>query len=924
MDVFNSKNVEMMEKACGLCIAKTGVSEEGTSLFLPLSLHMLDTAGIMVKLFDHRIPLQVQNWFSKLCGSREKARALFLLTGLLHDLGKATSVFQYRIYQSGFIPVEFPEEFAPSNKYGFTPESHHSRLGMMIAMKEGFSQSFASLLGAHHGRTQKSVRQRDLNEFGLVNTYDLYGGPGREKYWTEMWHNICAAALSLSGFENSADIPELEAPELMVLAGYLSEADWISSNTSFFPLIQSLEVVREIRYPERINQGWKRIGLPDRWNPENGTVKDHSFRHLFGFEPRAFQKEVEDTVKQIENPGLLIVEAPMGLGKTEAALMAADVFSRKDLSGGVFIGLPTQATANGLLVRFRQWAEKEAGSQSLTFRLSHGAASMNRNYTDLLKDRGTVDEDGPAEGNERASLFIHNWMSLNRLALFADFSIGTVDQALMAGLDHRYVSLRIAGLAGKIVIIDEVHSYDAYMNGFLRSLLGWMSALQVPVILLSATLPEFVRSELIWAYLKGKGLRGRELNSLKEALTDSGYPGITWTDENKIFTRSLRYDGKHTTVRIEKETYSDKGEELNSILNHLQKKLEKGGCAGVVMNTVRAAQDLYALVSSSMQECRVILIHSAFTASDRRIIEDRILELAGKKSTPAERDKLIVIGTQVIEQSLDLDFDFMISELAPMDLLLQRIGRLHRHERTGRPMSLENPELLVLGPDNEILLHKRSVYYPWILFRTKNLLPDSIQIPDEIPDLVNSAYMTTKPAELKGYERELYEAYLNGENSKSMAAKAYELGIPAKRRVNTGINDVMRSQSITDSNTAENSVRQIDPSLEVILLRKQDEMLLSPDAMPFSFSWKLGETPEKLKLDEVLSKKVRVPQLYSNELDLAEQEVVNEMKETGLYGSLPSALRNECFVILDDRNSFELVGKKYIYSSKTGIQKIDV
>ena len=198
--------------------------------------------------------------------------------------------------------------------------------------------------------------------------------------------------------------------------------------------------------------------------------------------PNSLQSEILDITGDADKPGIYILEAPMGIGKTEAALSAAEILAAKYGSGGVFFGMPTQATSNGIFVRLEDWAKKNADEEKTlhSIRLAHAAAELNDDYHDLVSgDSVMYDEDG-------SGLVVHSGLSGRKQALLSDFVIGTVDQMLLAALKQKHVMLRHLGLAGKVVIVDECQAYDAYMNCYLDRVMTWLGVYKVPVIILSS------------------------------------------------------------------------------------------------------------------------------------------------------------------------------------------------------------------------------------------------------------------------------------------------------------------------------------------------------------------------------------------------------------------------------------------------------
>jgi len=285
-------------------------------------------------------------------------------------------------------------------------------------------------------------------------------------------------------------------------------------------------------------------------------------------------------------------------------------------------------------------------------------------------------------GDETASDRASSWLSEdNRRALLSQVGVGTIDQALMSALHARHNCLRLLGLLGKVLVVDEVHACDTYMRRVLCVLLEMHARTGGSAILLSATLPQAQRQELIDAWRNG---RGAPLTTLES----NDYPLVTavWDtglDENALTTR----DGLKRRVMANLAITKD--EAIASVLS----AADAGQCVAWIRNTVRDAVESYDALLPLLRD-RVDLFHARFTLGDRLAIEKRVLASFGKHSTHDQRAGRVLIATQVVEQSIDLDFDFMVTDVAPVDLMLQRAGRLHRHDRGDRGP----PTLLVHGP----------------------------------------------------------------------------------------------------------------------------------------------------------------------------------------------------------------------------------
>lgn len=545
----------------------------------------------------------------------------------------------------------------------------------------------------------------------------------------------------------------------MLISGLLIMADWLASNSDYFPMIHT-DTSYVVDIETRVNEAFERINLPDSWQPELLFSSEGLCEKRFtddqgvGYKPNAVQRAMMCIAESTEQPGIMILEAQMGVGKTEAALLAAELLacgiSGQPKRGGIYFGLPTQATANGIFSRVSSWAERISEYTSATIRLVHGSAMLNEAYVELI-EKARVEEDATDSSN----LTIHEWFAGSKRELLSDFVIGTVDQLLMAALKRKHVMLRHLGLCGKVVIIDEVHAYDTYMSQYLEMALTWLGAYRVPVILLSATLPPLRRSQLIKAYLgsESKQPSGDWENNI-------AYPLLTWTCGCNVHQQAIDEHFVQRNVSIMRASFYQN--DLTALANHLSETLVDGGCAGVIVNTVKRAQQVAEVLTQLIPNVDVLLLHAQYVMTDRIAHENELLRRIGKHSGYSERNRLIVVGTQVIEQSLDIDVDYLITDLCPMDLLLQRIGRLHRHSVHDaiRPISLREARCMVLGA-NQLDEGSKAVYGEYILMRTSARLPDNILLPQDIPNLVRDVYDADVPLPLQtetyNHAKQLYD-----------------------------------------------------------------------------------------------------------------------------------------------------------------------
>ena len=512
----------------------------------------------------------------------------------------------------------------------------------------------------------------------------------------------------------------------------------------------------------------------------------------------------------------------------------------------------------------------------------------------VQKSSSSMEDDGDS------NLVVHSWFEGKKVALLADFVIGTVDQFLMAGLRQKHVMLRHLGLAGKVVIIDECHAYDAYMNCFLDTVLQWLGEYKVPVILLSATLPSERRAELVSAYVN------RTIDTDDFWCNTTGYPLFTWTDAGAIYQKKMKWNETQTSVQILKLLDEER-------ISVLKIELREGGCAGVILNTVKRAQEFTELVKEQLPEYDVILIHSQFLMPDRAEIEQEILKRTGKTSNPEQRNRLIVVGTQVLEQSLDIDFDVMITDLCPIDLLLQRIGREHRHKGRVRPQPLQNARCYVLTETN-------AIYEPWILERTRQELPDLVQIPVNIPELVQRVYAEPEDAQ----KNDLWEEYRKNKKEMEKKAKGFRVPEPHEEE-DPDENNIAEWLSNTDLDLsdakAQAAVRLGNPSVEVLVLRKKEDGVFF---LPWQFEGQRVSAdmiPSGEETAQILKQRLRLPAYFVQKFRYENviKELSKKTKENFPEWQFSSQLKEELVLLLDETLSTVLDGSFVHYDQKLGL-----
>ncbi|MDU5808793.1 MAG: CRISPR-associated helicase Cas3' [Finegoldia magna] len=717
--------------------AKKSESSTGLYKWLPLTQHLLDTEYVMINLWERWLSDNQKKIIDKSLSNGDlDSEKLIKFVALTHDLGKATPAFQLKSFNSDLKDLDniLREKLAligfeklEDLKLPDMSMTKHAMASEVILESYGVSEDVASIVGAHHGTPLSSNDHHKLQINTYAENYFQIGSPN-SILWEKSQKEIFNWALEKSGYNSIENIPNITQPSAVIVSGLLIMADWISSNEKYFPLID-IEQDSITNLEERLHNGWMNWEKSDLWRVSNEINLETIYDKRFGFKnPRPAQKVLTNTIDETLNPGIIIFEAPMGIGKTEAALVATEQLAYKNRCSGLFFGLPTQATSNGMFTRVNDWLHRmlQASDMKASIRLKHGKAELNDVFNDIAKCVNIDD-------NINESVIVNEWFSGRKTAVLDDFVVGTVDQFLMLALKQKHLALRHLGFSKKVVVLDEVHAYDTYMSQFLYMAVKWMGAYNIPVVILSATLPSEKRKDLIRNYMEGAGHSWKKLNKPESLCTDS-YPLITYNDGDQI-KQEINFPkdkNKTKTVTIMKQSSDNIFELVDEIISH-------DGIIGIIVNTVKKAQELYSEFEKIYGDDLVDVLHSAFIATDRVKKENNLLKMIGKEAVRPNRK--IIIGTQVIEQSLDIDFDVLITEIAPMDLLIQRIGRLWRHD-IKRPRYFSKPVCYVTGISDNLDFDSGTgfIYDNYILARTQYFLQDSLEIPDDISKLVQNVY----------------------------------------------------------------------------------------------------------------------------------------------------------------------------------------
>lgn len=663
--------------------------------------HMLETGIVAECLTDtNGIYHPVLNRLSEITGcDSDTLLTKIVFICAIHDIGKIHPTFQGR--DEEMLEMLRQEDL---NQVSFDTRFKHEQYGANIFDKLSAedvdiknSDIISQIIRMHHQKEQKKNSDIDIIKIDDKE---------KAKKWRHIQNEIYDYIKNVFQFDNLNLINKnISKSELFVvqnaILGIMITADWIASNHYVFDN-QPYKNIDEFLESRKI-LALKFLNNEGMIRQQIAVMQD--FKRAFGFNGRPVQNDVEKIVHKNDIKCMLI-ESDCGSGKTEAALYAAAVLGNHSGLSGIYMGLPTGVSAEAIQDRVDE------------FLTSHGMRNTKL-YTSksmLLRepDKKPV------------------WTDMSRQRLLAASAVGTVDQVMTAARLVRFESVRMDGLASKVLIIDEIHAYDTYMLAVIKDLLKICGELGVPVIMLSATLPISTKSDLLGVLGDGN----IELHN--------GYPMISYVTK----------DGKvHEHVSHQYMPDKKISCELLPILNDNDKiaryavdAVKDGGCECVIMNTVADAICVYDKIKKNKKDdCKIILYHSRMTINARDEKSREILEMCGKDRTKRP-ERVIIVGTQVLEQSLDIDVDYMITAICPIDLLFQRIGRYHRHGDAGtirEHVVVANIVQVLIPSDLSSYGGTEYVYEKCYLDATIDAINEHnghLLIPSGMPDMINYVY----------------------------------------------------------------------------------------------------------------------------------------------------------------------------------------
>jgi CRISPR-associated endonuclease/helicase Cas3 len=619
--------------------------------FHPAAYHSLDVAACARVLLARNALL-----CARLCAllGLNADDCLPLLTALvaLHDIGKFSRPFQAK------CPELWPTELGAVQDVPTEP--HHDAAGFLL-WRECLANDLADKLPQRHALTPLARA-----------IYGHHGVPAAEHGPLGV-RALCGRAGLAAAGEFAREVVNLLLPKPVMVpltqaalnrasyavAGFTVIADWIGSSQRWFPYTAPDYSLAD--YWQRIQpQAERAVAAAGLLPVASAPLKNYAgLTGVAGWTPSDMQAWAE-MVPLADGPALYVIEDATGSGKTEAALMLAHRLIAAGRADGLYVALPTMATADGMFSRLAAAYRNLFAEGSPSLVLAHGSRDLNEGFSTSIM----------GDGESRCAAWIADD---RRKAFLAQVGVGTVDQAILSVLPSRHQSLRLIGLAQRVLVLDEVHAYDAYVSQEITRLLEFHAALGGSAILLSATLPADAKRRLSAAY-------GGTAVAFSAAYPLATLQSATGLIETPCAPRP-------DTVRdvpIAFLTDPDEG------LARAATAASAGQAVLYIRNTVADA------ISSSEQWGRAMLFHARFAMCDRLARQAEVLKTFGRDSTPDQRRGRLLIATQVVEQSLDLDFDLIVTDLVPVDLIIQRAGRLWRHLRPRPAGALR--ELVVVGP----------------------------------------------------------------------------------------------------------------------------------------------------------------------------------------------------------------------------------
>jgi len=615
----------------------------------------------------------------------------------LHDIGKVSPGFQVKC-PAWCVKHSIKSESAAGD------EPDHAKVSQFVlqGLFDDSLRFWAAAVGAHHGKIK-----RDRLDPITENNHTTWNGE-RNRLAQDLIQTFGALPAEAG----------VEAAWWMV-AGLITVADWIGSDEKLFPQDWPAKLVDR---RQRAQAALETV----RWKSP-AAINGLKFTELFPpFVANALQVAAWD---HITVPGLYVIEGPMGCGKTEAALVAAYRLIETGQANGIYFALPTQVTSNRIHLRVGPFLDRMLRHSS-EFRLMHSSAWLVEPPA-IGQLHASIRGDVEATDHVRDG---RSWFASAKRTILAPFGVGTVDQALLGIVAAKHFFVRQFGLAGKVVILDEVHTYDLYTSTLIDTLVRRLLELRCTVIVLSATLTRDRRQKLL-------ALAGGQAGKLSTA-----YPLLSCASSP---VREFAVESPPS------KTVAVSFPSADGLIEAGLARAQHGDCVLWIRNTVDEAQTTFGQLKSANREGGpdIALLHARFPQFRREELENDWMQRLGKESDRRPKNGCVMVSTQVVEQSVDIDADLLITDLAPTDMLLQRMGRLWRHDRPRqcrqaevwiRPVEMSDDQLRTATVKELLVALGKSarVYAPYVLLRSWQQWRqrEAVILPEDIRTILEATY----------------------------------------------------------------------------------------------------------------------------------------------------------------------------------------
>ena len=616
----------------------------------------------------------------------------------LHDAGKANHGFQARLRSEKPDAGHIGPLWAILQPRPLFSKSHRKvqrdvRKALMASRWRSWfddpdgERDFWGVILAHHGSQPVDAPQLKPNLWRPRDSYDPVTA------LTELTEFVAGMFPDAFDSGDNQFVPGASRFH-HAFAGFVTLADWFGSDDTVF----QFPADGAPSGPERIS--WARKQAADlmrrRWL-DPGRARDAAaglavdFATLFPGHSAPRPAQAELLAARLPRPGqVTVLEAETGSGKTEAALIHFVRLFQEGEVDGLYFALPTRAAAVQIHRRIKIIVKRWLGAAAPPVGLAvPGYLRVDDDDGERLPEAFRVLW---PDGTDRdRAWFVEN----AKRYLSGSVMVGTVDQLLLGGLRVRHAPFRAGPMLRLLLCVDEVHASDAYMTTLLRNVLDQHRAAGGHTLLMSATLGSLARLRLL-----NKRVEAHKSPDESRAAA-LPYPSLQRSGEELQPLPQPEQERREKCVKVE---LLDPEADFEPLLRRMKAAADKGAAVLFIRNRVddarRTVEQLEA-IGATLLRCQDVTAphHGRFAPEDRRLL-DEALEQAF--SGAGSRAGVVAVTTQTAEQSLDIDADWLVTDVAPGDVLLQRIGRLHRHERF-RPRGFEAPRVTVLSPTPEQL-----------------------------------------------------------------------------------------------------------------------------------------------------------------------------------------------------------------------------